>query len=660
MSADLLAEFDSFYQKPPSQPNQQPQSQPPQAQSHASQTPHSVTSSSNPFNFSPFGATQRGQSTHSPQPWGSTTQTATTGSHGWGDFSAFSGQTTTSPPAQAGGDDDDGWGDFETAATEPPKAALTVPTQHGGSQRPFKGHRMRASSLDLMSNNLVDLAAYAQSEEVRAGFAAPTAANPPTRNQTPPKKAKESDPNVLFDAEDFDGAEIDDDDDFGDFETGNDGFEDTWPQPMQQSQQPPALPAQSSQLSQQSAKPQSRAPMPLSLDLLSLDDSFSAPANPAVRHGSTLSVTSPTSPYPQAPKSPSFMDRNPFPGLALKTPTSPNFPIPEKTEKDHSPTPVTAWPTFDDGTANPGKDDWSPFEDFPPASDHIEPVKATKPTKTTKPVAPKKAPQKPAPKPVETDDSWDWDAVDSPQPAPSKSTAPKSTAPVVSSSILDNKGSDSAPPPTNIPPPSVLLSIFPQLLDLANTSLFKPLAGQSQSLKDRVTSDPETITFLRAYLLLATVAARVIAGRKLRWHRDKFLSQGMAISAAGAKGMKLAGVDRTQAAREDREAADIAGVWREHVGRLRSAVAAANAAAGRSGQPQLRVPEVAENLPVTTAKVVPTAPKACVVCGLKRDERVTKVDFEVEDSFGEWWIEHWGHRACRNFWAEHEKQLRSR
>jgi hypothetical protein len=28
-----------------------------------------------------------------------------------------------------------------------------------------------------------------------------------------------------------------------------------------------------------------------------------------------------------------------------------------------------------------------------------------------------------------------------------------------------------------------------------------------------------------------------------------------------------------------------------------------------------------------------------MLCGLKRDERVTAADMAVEDSFGEWWIE---------------------
>jgi hypothetical protein len=51
------------------------------------------------------------------------------------------------------------------------------------------------------------------------------------------------------------------------------------------------------------------------------------------------------------------------------------------------------------------------------------------------------------------------------------------------------------------------------------------------------------------------------------------------------------------------------------------------------------------------------ATKPCVLCGLKRDERVEKVDGVVEDSFGEWWSEHWGHVACRNFWREHRGEL---
>ncbi len=151
-----------------------------------------------------------------------------------------------------------------------------------------------------------------------------------------------------------------------------------------------------------------------------------------------------------------------------------------------------------------------------------------------------------------------------------------------------------------------------------------------------------------------------MAGRKLRWHRDKFLAQGMAISAAGGKGgMKLAGVDRAQAARDDREAADVLAAWRQHVGRLRSAVAAANSTIAEA-RAHLRIPELGEHMAAQAAQMALAAPRPCLVCGLKRDERIKGVDVAVEDSFGEWWVEHWGHRACRNFWLEHEAKLRSR
>ncbi|EMR65409.1 putative serine threonine-protein kinase ppk6 protein [Eutypa lata UCREL1] len=214
-------------------------------------------------------------------------------------------------------------------------------------------------------------------------------------------------------------------------------------------------------------------------------------------------------------------------------------------------------------------------------------------------------------------------------------------------------------PPTNIPPPSILLSIFPELFSKANQSLYQPVSGQSFSIKKRILSDPKTIEFLKGYLVLTTVTARVIAGRRLRWHRDKFLSQRMSISTAGSKGMKLASVDKAETAREDREATDVVAAWNEQVGRLRSAVAAANSSLKTSAD-HLKIPDIKETMQVQTAKVVPTAPKACLICGLKRDERIAKVDYEVEDSFGEWWADHWGHASCKRFWLQHETALRQR
>jgi len=130
-------------------------------------------------------------------------------------------------------------------------------------------------------------------------------------------------------------------------------------------------------------------------------------------------------------------------------------------------------------------------------------------------------------------------------------------------------------------------------------------------------------------------------------------------AASGKGGMKLAGVDKAEATREDREAADVVRVWREQLGRLRSAIAVANSSI-KDTSAHLVIPEINEAMHVKTQEGSLTAPKPCIVCGLKREERISKVDVQVEDSFGEWWVEHWGHRACRNFWLEHESKLRHR
>jgi len=473
--------------------------------------------------------------------------------------------------------------------------------------------------MELMTNSLVDVGGsssrQAASRDTTA-WTAPVKAPEPKPKPKPKPKAPAPDPNVLFDADDFDGEPPQDDDEFGDFETVPS----------------PAL------ISAPAEQP--------AIDLMSTN--FAVPRKetrkiPPSQLLSTLSFNEGMSPYPTAPKSPSFHDRTPFPDLGVTTPNAVEF---KKDETLASPSPVTAWPSLDEN-GKPIKtsqktgsaEDWGTFEDLPSKS--IKPKVAHK--------APTPIHEQTSAKPAA---GWDWDAWDG--DAAASTVQPK---PAESSTQLE-----AGPPPTNVPPPSILLSLFPQLLNSIHTSLFKPTGNQPASVKDRVLADPATTHFLRGYLALATVAARVIAGRKLRWHRDKFLSQGMTISAAtgGRRGMKLSGVDKSQASHEDREAADVVAAWKDIVGRLRSAVAAANSSAEAREEARLKVPELADGMAVQTLKGALTAPKACVVCGLKRDERVGRVDFEVEDSFGEWWVEFWGHRSCRNFWLEHEAMLRQR
>lgn len=458
------------------------------------------------------------------------------------------------------------------------------------------------------------------------GFQAPGSAsqlNTP-KPPAPKPKPKDTSADVLFDADEFGDVPSDGEDDFGDFETGDV----LAPPPgtasvAGQTAMADLLSLDFGPPAAQSTPPSSSTPVPTS-----------SRKEPPSQLLSTLSIgtssLAPTPPYPQAPRSPSFSDRNPFPGLAVTTPISGTFPPELKDDdKEKSPTPITAWPETQSATE---KDDWDAFADFPPDASSATPDQSG------------------------VSSSWNWDAVDATKPVSPRPASKTSQRKVSSDEVV-------GPPPSNIPPPSVLLSVFPELLEEIDARLHKPTANQTPAVKSRIYADPATLDYLRGFLALSTVAARILAGRKKRWNRDKLLAQGMSISAAGSKGgMKLAGVDKAQATREDREAADVVGVWRDQIGKLRIAVAAANIGIQKQivKLEPLKIPEINDHMAVTTAKVVLTAPRPCVICGLKREERVKGVDLDVEDSFGEWWVDHWGHKTCRNFWLGNEQKLRTR
>ncbi|KAB8297185.1 hypothetical protein EYC80_002563 [Monilinia laxa] len=578
MSSDLLAEFDTFYKSPQDTPQQ----------------------ASNSFSFFD-GANSSGHSgqVQAKQPSAQISKQNDI----WGDLNSFASPIT--PAAQSRTPQDDLWGSFGIIPTPPrPVTNVAKPNYHEGNTikndttRPNPGI-VRRSTLDLFNNDIHDAPEVLNTSNNHMNHLNNWPAPPPSRGP--------SGGEILFDAD----QEADEDDEFGDFESV----------PPSASQAPPPL------------KP--------------LDDFFGSmsletrPSKTSLSLMQTSPSLSPPLPYPQAPISPSFQQRNPFPKVALATQQIQQAQqtkqvIKTKNEdKPKSASPLTAWPSYGeaplkaspyvDSPAAPATvedidDDWGDFSDLPAES----PV-----TNNTKPTSGIAA------------DAWAWDAVD-------KVTGPTPVEP------------PSLPPPTNIPPPSILLALFPQLFDLPQSSLFKAVANQPFSLKNRIISDPSTISFLRAYLLIATVAAHVIAGRKLRWKRDTHLAQGMSIGPAGGKGgMKLAGVDRAEVARENREAAETIRVWKEQLGRLRSAVAVANTSL-KDVSKHLAIPEIGDTMHVKSQEGGLKAPKACVICGLKREERVAKVDVKVEDSFGEWWIDHWGHRLCRNFWQEHEARLKFR
>lgn len=488
-------------------------------------------------------------------------------------------------------EDEDGWGDFEVAE---PALATSI---GNNLQNQMSGFTSATQTSNSQPSTLAFTTPNQPPDSLPTStFSHSSIFEDDTFNYPKEPRLKVSanahDPSVLFDANDFELDEGNDDDDtFGDFEDA------------------PSSNIPSKGHAVTSAMPTAQSPSsaisPAMVDLLSLDDHLSNAApvqtesfqpTPTLRFGA-LQKSSISASSEQSTSHKTYVQE-----------TRKQSPSRTVTSKPKKPAPQPSVANMDDDD----DDDWAAWDD----------------NTTTSPST------KPLPKTEHVSDPWAWEAQD-------QAAAPPTN--------------DNTPPPVNVPPPSIILSVFSELFGLGEP-LFKAVAGQSPERKKQILSSTKSAEFLQGYLLLASTAAKVIAGRKQRWLRDKILAKSMSISAAGSKGMKLAGVDKTQSAREDREAADVVSSWRLYVGKLRSAIAVVNSSTSTS----LKVPELSDTMQVQTAKMVPTAPKPCIICGLKRDERVAKVDIDVEDSFGEWWVEHWGHRACKNFWIQHEKSLRQR
>ncbi|KAL4873322.1 hypothetical protein BDV12DRAFT_192796 [Aspergillus spectabilis] len=186
--------------------------------------------------------------------------------------------------------------------------------------------------------------------------------------------------------------------------------------------------------------------------------------------------------------------------------------------------------------------------------------------------------------------------------------------------------------PTNIPPPSILLELFPQL--------FERLRQEGTEAKRNVQDREALESVARSIICTLKAVARVVAGRTLRWKRDVILSQSMRIGPARsgkAGGMKLSTVNKNEDIKEKQEAVDVITMWRDSAALFNSVVQAAG---------KRPIQAILESTRVTTATASQGAIKAshaCALCGLKRDERIPKIDEIVDDSFGEWWTEHWGH-----------------
>ncbi|KAK4636072.1 uncharacterized protein CLAFUR5_01497 [Fulvia fulva] len=237
--------------------------------------------------------------------------------------------------------------------------------------------------------------------------------------------------------------------------------------------------------------------------------------------------------------------------------------------------------------------------------------------------------------------------------------------PIQQSFTQSQQATESTVPPTNIPPPALLLSLFASLFASANDTLFTPLSRLDSTQRSQLVSHPATHTFLRNIVQDAVVLAHIIAGRKLRWKRDQILAQSMRIGQAGMggkSGMKLSSIGKGEAVQEEREVTDAVRLWKNNVGKIRGAITSTKTAAPAVKIPAL--PEVAETMPIKTLKSIEggfAAPHACALCGLKREERAAKVDVDVDDSFGEWWVQGMDmHVNCRRWWNSNKSKLKSR
>lgn len=523
--------------------------------------------------------------------------------------------------------------------------------------------RVRAATEDFFSGRLVDMV---QDDSQRVDAPAPEPQPTTVRNRKE-KSTRTRNSDILFDADDLSS----DEDDFGDFETAPEDVA-----------KPAAVPPKVENLLDDDPEEMTTSfaamdmgatqPITATNDLL-----FSIDGKQDLSSPSKTSVVSPykSSQWQGFPvKSPSSR-RQPSHGTILQSPpkqatkqvraqneledlfgTSGNAAETRRRQASVMNTSVNPRPKgrLPAKTLQPQKqpwDEWDAFESTPKE----QPKPQSKSTTKAKPAF-----RVPSAK-VDIYDDDDWGAWDDTE----TSTTTATTATTQSSSARPSAESskptidDESPPPTNVPPPSILMSVIPEILTSLQGTIFSP------SFKTGITTNPSTVEPLKQYLSIGTAAAHVIAGRKQRWKRDTHLSQSMSISQAGAggkSGMKLAGIDKAEVAREDREAGDLVRSWKENVGKLRSTVVAANAALADK-RAHLVVPEVNEVMPVKAASAAEgglKALKCCFVCGLKREERVAKVDVDVEDSFGEWWVEYWGHRGCKDFWIEWSGKLKQR
>jgi hypothetical protein len=262
-------------------------------------------------------------------------------------------------------------------------------------------------------------------------------------------------------------------------------------------------------------------------------------------------------------------------------------------------------------------------------------------------IEPSRKPQATREEPVAdvADEEWEPFDEETPSDVTNSSGAPKSHASLPEEALRDTPrqtGSLTVPErPSNVPPPSSLLQLLSTVFQSIRRSNADATATKS-ALASQV-------------LLVFRTASRIIAGRTLRWKRDSILAQSVRIGQAGKSGgMKLMSVNKSETSKEEREVEDMIQDWSNYIHEFNSIVSQASL-------PPVRM-RLSPQSPLKILKQTNSSgsSKQCAICGLKRTERLSDVDVDVDDLFGEFWVEHWGHRDCCDFWYSYKSMLGQR
>jgi hypothetical protein len=230
------------------------------------------------------------------------------------------------------------------------------------------------------------------------------------------------------------------------------------------------------------------------------------------------------------------------------------------------------------------------------------------------------------------EDAWD-EFIDQPVDTKEQASAPAPRAIPVDLSTQSR--------PSNVPPPSVLFSWLTKIYVSLSSSATSPTA----------------------ILQVHRLSGRILAGRAQRWRRDTLLSQSLRISdmSLGNKqsGMKLSSLSKSESQREAREASETVAAWNARFSTFTSVLRKQNVVLPKETKLRLSEPLAIKVLKSEQGGM--DANYICPVCGLKRNERVLGVDDNgVEDVFGDYWKDGWGHKDCASAWYEYNELLSQR